>query len=107
VKKANPFYKTKAWQLARDAAMARDGFLCQHCKQAGILTGATTVHHRRPLTTHPELALELDNLESLCAGCHNKLHTEKGQGGAGEKEVRHSGVRIIICHANPEIPPSF
>ena len=54
---------------------------------------ATIVHHIIPRDERPDLALEIDNLRSLCDACHNKRHPEKGQkedGGA----VR-PGIRII------------
>lgn len=55
---------------------------------------ATVVHHIKPLAGHPEMALDLDNLESLCDACHNKKHPEKG---AGRQDVptRIAGVRIV------------
>ncbi|WP_232317039.1 HNH endonuclease signature motif containing protein [Paenibacillus sp. D9] len=60
--------------------MIRDHYLCQICLRKEKLTSANTVHHIKPLETHPELALETDNLESICPACHNKEHTEKGAG---------------------------
>lgn len=38
---------------------------------------ATMVHHIRPLQQHPDLALEMDNLVSLCDRCHDEAHPEK------------------------------
>ncbi|MED2061030.1 HNH endonuclease, partial [Bacillus thuringiensis] len=32
------------------------------------------VHHIKELEHHPELALEKDNLETVCVDCHNKEH---------------------------------
>lgn len=38
---------------------------------------ATMVHHIEPLEKRPDLALDLDNLVSLCDDCHDKAHPEK------------------------------
>jgi len=43
-----------------------------------MLTRADTVHHKTPLSEDESLALVLDNLQSLCAGCHNAVHNDKG-----------------------------
>ena len=72
------FYKSRAWQRKREAILRRDKYICQNCKRYGRKTEATTVHHIKHLEDAPELALDNDNLVSLCAACHNKLHPEKG-----------------------------
>lgn len=83
-KKADPFYMSAAWRRARQQALERDHWLCQdHLarKLAGArirVPTATVVHHILPREEHPELALELDNLVSLCEACHNQRHPEKG-----------------------------
>ena len=86
-KKTDPFYGTEAWKRCRAAALRRDHGLCQHCLAAGRRTVdssgrswqvmATMVHHIRHLDEHPELALSLDNLVSLCDRCHEAEHPEK------------------------------
>ena len=37
---------------------------------------AVIVHHIIPITKDFTKALKLDNLESLCLECHNKVHPE-------------------------------
>ncbi|MDR6227560.1 hypothetical protein [Desmospora profundinema] len=37
------------------------------------------------LKDNPDRALEADNLESVCAACHNQLHPEKAGGKARRK----------------------
>lgn len=61
--------------------MRRDGYMCQLCKRYGKQTEATIVHHIKHADEYPELIYSMDNLLSVCAACHNKLHGEKG----GEK----------------------
>lgn len=99
-KKVDPFYKTPAWRRARRQALERDLYLCVECmgayrrREISAPKSATVVHHIKPLAGHPEMALDLDNLESLCDACHNKKHPEKG---AGRQDVptRIAGVRIV------------
>ena len=71
-------YKSKRWKIKRLAILRRDKYLCQECKKYGKIRQAVTVHHIKHADTHPELAYDNDNLESLCQGCHNKKHPEKG-----------------------------
>lgn len=72
------FYHSAAWERARDAALERDHYLCQHCLEAGVITPATMVHHIKELTpstvSDPDIATNPDNLVSLCDRCHKKVH---------------------------------
>jgi 5-methylcytosine-specific restriction enzyme A len=77
-KPTHPLYRTKAWQLIRQAALARDCYQCQRCKDKRILTRADTVHHVVPLSVDESLALDLDNLSSVCRDCHAAIHADKG-----------------------------
>lgn len=72
------FYVSKAWRRKKKAILRRDHYQCQLCKRYGRLTEAKIVHHKLELAEYPELALDDDNLISVCAACHNKLHDEKG-----------------------------
>lgn len=78
MKQAKAFYKSAAWLKCREYVLSRDNHLCQQCLKKKKLTTANTVHHIKPLEEAPELALEPDNLESICPSCHNKEHPEKG-----------------------------
>lgn len=71
-------YKSKRWKRKRLAILKRDKYICQECKKYGKIKEAVTVHHIKHVDTHPELAYIDNNLESLCQGCHNKKHPEKG-----------------------------
>lgn len=100
-KESAPFYHTAAWKRARAAALSRDGGMCQDCMDRfragwGIRPHrAEMVHHIIPLEERPDLALNIDNLRSLCNECHNKKHPEKGrQAAKGEPAQRH-GMRVI------------
>lgn len=68
------FYKTSAWVAKRKQVLWRDNQECQSCKEQGLFTPGNTVHHIEPLEDRPDLALEDDNLITLCAACHNRIH---------------------------------
>lgn len=104
LKKVNPFYKTQAWLKCRAVILKRDGYRCQSCKRRNpkIPVPANTVHHIKPLDEYPELALDEDNLESICPSCHNKEHPEKGFGRKKEKKQRKS-LKIVVAEANQEV----
>jgi 5-methylcytosine-specific restriction protein A len=78
-KEARTFYKSMAWEKCRKIVLIRDNYLCQECLLKGKITAANTVHHIKSYEDHSELALDPDNLESICPSCHNKEHPEKGQ----------------------------
>lgn len=68
------FYKSTKWKAKRTNILKRDTYLCQECKRYGKTTGATTVHHIKPLEFNYELRLDSNNLISLCSKCHDKMH---------------------------------
>lgn len=99
-KEARAFYKSKAWKQCREVVLQRDHHLCQPCLKMQRVTAANTVHHIKPLEEHPELALDIDNLESICPSCHNKEHPEKGS----NKEVpQRRSVVVIRAKRNEEV----
>jgi len=75
-KETNPFYNAPAWRACRKAILARDNYICQHCLQENKITPADVVHHIKSLEEYPELALDPENLISLCNLCHNRKHPE-------------------------------
>ena len=93
-KETDPFYSSGAWKAWRAEALKRDGYCCVWCRQAGryardragrlIPVPATMVHHKIPIEKDRSLALEFDNLVSLCDKCHDEAHPEK-HAKAGQK----------------------
>ena len=88
-KEVKAFYNSAAWKHKRMYIMERDHYECQDCRKRLVEAGekgrrldgwerkiwrAEQVHHIRELREHPELALDDDNLTSLCARCHNIRH---------------------------------
>ncbi|MDX1700347.1 MAG: HNH endonuclease, partial [Melioribacteraceae bacterium] len=83
------FYKLAAWSGVngiRNQALKRDNYECQLCKAEGKVhidsikvdgerkSIKLNVHHIKEIETHPELALELDNLQTVCLIHHNREH---------------------------------
>jgi 5-methylcytosine-specific restriction endonuclease McrA len=68
------FYKSTKWKTKRTNILKRDNYMCQECKRYGKTTGATTVHHVKPLEFNYDLRLDSNNLISLCSKCHDKMH---------------------------------
>lgn len=100
-KQTKPFYKSAAWQKCRAFVLIRDNYLCQPCLLRKKLTPANTVHHIKPLEEAPDLALDPDNLESICPACHNKEHPEKGWG--KREATRKPKVAVIQTRVNEEV----
>jgi len=74
-------YTSAKWKRKREAILKRDAYRCVECKKYGRITQAVLVHHIKPFEEYPELALDSNNLESLCSACHNMKHPEKGTSG--------------------------
>ena len=79
------FYNDRVWRKKRKDIIERDNKECQKCKRRGKFNKATCVHHKKHLRENPLLALDDDNLESLCDSCHNEEHPEKLNNDTKEK----------------------
>src|SRR5690625_1690206 len=95
--KARAFYKSVAWQKARELALVRDSYMCQRCLRNKRVTKANVVHHIKELRDYPDLALELDNLESLCHSCHTRHHK------TGKEMKEDIEVEYLEMGANEEL----
>lgn len=81
----NPFYikliASKEWRALRRKKL-RNNPLCEVCKQKGIITPATEVHHATPVeSVSGELAMRnlmflYSNLQGLCHACHSDIHRQ-------------------------------
>ena len=75
---ARKFYKSPAWKRMRAYVIKRDGGLCRECWGQGRLTPAAEVHHIIEITPDniddPDVALNPENLISLCRECHKARH---------------------------------
>ena len=76
---AEAFYKSSAWQQARDAYASSQGGLCERCREQGIITPGEIVHHITHITPKnikdPNITLNFDNLMLLCRDCHSYIHS--------------------------------
>ncbi len=82
---------TKRWRKLRASKLSGQP-LCERCQQAGYVTAATEVHHRRPvewvkgLQAQSQRMFDMSNLESLCHQCHVEAH--KALGSHNAKTIR-------------------
>ncbi len=88
-KEVKAFYNSSKWKQKRIDILTRDCWECQDCRKRleeaarngtklrgrdSKIWRAEEVHHIKELKEHPDLALEDDNLVSLCIQCHNIRH---------------------------------
>ena len=80
---AKKFYKSKAWQRARQSYAASVGWLCEECLHKGMVTPGEIVHHKIFLTPenigNPAVTLAFENLELLCRDCHAAKHESEAE----------------------------
>lgn len=72
------FYNSPAWERCREEYAKRQGYLCERCRQRGIIRTGEIVHHKiflNPQNIHePGITLNPDNLMLVCRDCHAALH---------------------------------
>ena len=55
--KTDPFYLTKEWRRLRKVVLSKHKSECQYCKDRGIYTKATHVHHDFHRDKYPKYEL--------------------------------------------------
>ena len=65
------FYQSKQWRNLRNYKISENP-LCELCEKENKLVGAIDVDHIIDIKDNPFLALEYENLQSLCKPCHSK-----------------------------------
>lgn len=75
------FYKTERWKKL-SAYYRRLHPLCEECARVERVRPSAMTDHIKPVRTHPELALDWDNLRALCWPCHNQVGERVGRSGA-------------------------
>jgi DEAD/DEAH box helicase domain-containing protein len=77
-----------SWPSARQAARARDGYVCRQCGAPQREEREHDVHHIRPFREfgfipgenhNDRLANDLENLITLCPSCHHRAEAARGQ----------------------------
>ena len=87
-KKANEFYRSKAWKFKREEIIGLDNGLCVRCllKYGIVTTEHLEVHHIKPLIKYWEERLQNDNLITLCKLCH--IYLDKRNNGELDFEFK-------------------
>ncbi len=67
------FYNSGEWRKLRNLKLKQSP-VCEECLRAGRVVPAEIADHILPAREYPEHRLRLDNLQSLCRGCHNRKH---------------------------------
>lgn len=72
-------YATTEWRKVRLFVIARANGLCEECKKRGKIEKGKEVDHIEELTDENkhlwEIAYNPENLQYLCAPCHNNKHS--------------------------------
>ncbi len=64
------------WRKVAVLRRRLDHCLCQRCRKEGRSTLSNLVDHIVPVHVRPDLRLDLDNTQVLCASCHGKKTDE-------------------------------
>lgn len=64
------FLQTRAWRALRYQAIRRYGARCMCCGASRETGAVINVDHIKPRRHHPELALDIGNLQILCGDCN-------------------------------------
>ena len=95
------FYNDMKWRNMRSYIKEKNNYECQECKRKGKVSLdiyeknkndrkkiKLVVHHIKELKDYPELALDEDNLETLCVECHNKIHDRHFKSNFKQRELK-------------------
>lgn len=63
---------SRQWKAARAECLERDGYACVRCDSPDQLEA----DHIIRLVDAPELAFDLENLQTLCSDCHDEKERE-------------------------------
>lgn len=64
------FYASREWRVLRYKALKLHGARCQCCGVSAADGARLNVDHIKPRSSYPGLALDLENLQVLCAWCN-------------------------------------
>ena len=87
------FYESWTWKDLRYQVIKKYGRRCMNCGQSPSKENKVSLHvdHIKPVRKHPELALDINNLQVLCGDCN------QGKGFWDETDFRgESNVSISI-----------
>lgn len=72
------WYKTARWQRLRWSVLVRDCFTCRMCDEAKADTSQLVADHTIRHGGDADLFWNADNLQCLCAPCHNS-HKQRAE----------------------------
>jgi len=107
---AKRFYKTPEWIALRDKVMqTKNTGRCVNCavKFSFEHWCEPVVDHILPLKTHPELALNIDNLQILCNGCNYEKGSKIGRYAQEVLNDRKSKRRRKLIEQNKRLELSY
>lgn len=78
--KWDKLHNSPEYQKWRMAVYQRDYFKCQICGQGQSRSNKLHAHHIKPKKTNPELVLDVNNGQTLCAKCHTNVHSGRHRG---------------------------
>lgn len=79
--KSAEYYNSSAWHSLRNDYYVRNP-LCEVCMTHNVVRVAEHIHHKQPFLSgindneRWQLLLDEQNLISVCADCHSKLHSK-------------------------------
>lgn len=75
-KVVDPFYVSQAWRDLRIQRIRKDGWRCTECgclcRGRRFDESSPHVDHIKTRRANPELALDMNNLRTLCGPCHSR-----------------------------------
>lgn len=92
---------TTRWRKLRAAKLSAQP-LCERCQHMGYVTGATEVHHRRPVEWakgwhgQSQRMYDMANLMSVCHRCHVEIHKEMGSHDKEHIKVKRAERKQVI-----------
>lgn len=78
------------WYSRRKKVYKRDNYTCQNCGERGGPYGDTELHAHHIIPKSKGGSHDLDNLETLCKYCHDKVH----EGGIIAPELKLGSVKL-------------
>jgi 5-methylcytosine-specific restriction protein A len=94
---AKRFYKSRQWQALRARHLAKQPY-CVMCAEIGTKTLAEVVDHKTPWKRDTRLALNPENLQSLCKLHHDSTKQRQDKSGI------LSGTRVSGMPLDPNHP---
>lgn len=86
------------WRGLRLTVKRRDGWQCVKCCGVNRLQ----VDHIKPVRSHPKLAFEISNLQTLCGACHSRK-TREEIGLTPMKETRAAWLALVRALTHPKV----